>query len=243
VLPKAIGLVPGKTSWVLRAVARGLLRCAILAGFLVTLDTFAQPTPATISDIGDQTIAVNSSTGPIGFTIDDAESAAAALELRAASSNTALVPLSGIDFGGIRNTRTVTVTPARTMTGEALITITVTDGQLNASDSFLVRVTPPNTPPTISDIPDQKIDEDGTTEPVAFSIVDKETPLDQLTLDVSSNNQQLVPSPGSASVAAQSARTVTVGRRQAIRLGADCHHRQRRKRLPRWIALRSQSVR
>ena len=46
----------------------------------------------TISDIADRTIAEDSSTGAIPFTIGDADNASATLTVSGASSNTALVP-------------------------------------------------------------------------------------------------------------------------------------------------------
>ena len=57
-------------------------------------------TPPTISSIPDQTIVQNSSTGPIPFTVGDAETPAANLQLSAASSNPGLIPNQNIVFGG-----------------------------------------------------------------------------------------------------------------------------------------------
>ena len=70
------------------------------------------------------------------------------------SNNTTLVPNANIVLGGSGANRTVTVTPAANQTGSATITITVSDGTNSASDSFVLTV---NTPPTISDIPNQTI--------------------------------------------------------------------------------------
>ncbi len=191
---------------------RGLSRIVALAGILATTECLAQRnTPPKISDIPDQTIPAGSSTGAIKFTVDDLETPATQLRLTADSSNSKLVPLSGISFGGSGNNRTVTVTPASGLTGQSQITVTVFDtGQLTASDTFLVTVTPPNTPPTISDIPDQKIDEDGTTGPIDFIISDKETPADQLSLTPSSDNTTLVPLSNISFGGAGNKRTVTV---------------------------------
>ena len=67
-------------------------------------------------------------------------------------SNTTLVPNANIVFGGSGANRTVTVTPAANQSGTATITVTVSDGALTASDTFVLTVTPVNDPPTISDI-------------------------------------------------------------------------------------------
>jgi endoglucanase len=98
-------------------------------------------TPPTITDIADQSIGVNNATGTIAFTIGDAETAAGNLTLTKSSSNTTLVPLANIAFGGSDASRTVTVTPAANQIGTATITVTVSDGTLTASDTFSVSVT------------------------------------------------------------------------------------------------------
>jgi hypothetical protein len=59
------------------------------------------------------------------------------LTLSAESSNTALVPVSNIVFGGAGTDRTVTITPTGTLEDESVtITITVDDGTDTASDTF-----------------------------------------------------------------------------------------------------------
>ena len=93
-------------------------------------------TPPTISNIPDQTIFQNSSTGPIPFTIGDAETPPANLQLSSVSSNLGLIPNQNIVFGGFDADRTVTVTPVAGQTGTATITVTVNDGPNNTSTSF-----------------------------------------------------------------------------------------------------------
>jgi len=87
-------------------------------------------TPPTISNIPDQTIFQNGSTGPIPFTVGDAETAPANLQLSAVSSNLGLIPNQNIVFGGSGANRTVTVTPTAGQTGTATITVTVNDGPM-----------------------------------------------------------------------------------------------------------------
>ncbi len=95
----------------------------------------------TISDIAAQTIAVNAATTALPFTIGDLETAASSLMLTKASSNSTLVPATGIVFGGSAANRSVTITPAPNQLGSSTITVTVSDGTLTASDTFLVTVT------------------------------------------------------------------------------------------------------
>ena len=80
------------------------------------------------------------------------ETTAGSLTLTKASTNTTLVPLSGIVFGGSGASRTVTVTPAADQNGTATITVTVTDGDgASTSDTFLLTVTPVNDAPSGAD--------------------------------------------------------------------------------------------
>ena len=151
-------------------------------------------TAPSISDVSDRATAQGTSTGPIAFTIGDAETAATSLTLAAVSSNTTLVPVAGIVFGGSGVNRNVTVTPAANQSGSTTITITVSDGALSASDTFVLTVTPVNnTAPSISDVLDLGTPEDTPTAPIAFTIDDAETPATGLTLTRTSSNNTLVP--------------------------------------------------
>lgn len=106
--------------------------------FLLTVNALNDA--PTISNIADQTLALNSTTGAIPFTIGDPETAASALQLSVTSSNLTLVPLSGIVLGGSAGSRTVTITPALLEGGTSTITLTVSDGVLTSSDTFVITV-------------------------------------------------------------------------------------------------------
>jgi hypothetical protein len=94
-----------------------------------------------ISNIMDRSIAVNTGSGAIPFTIGDSQTAPGSLLLGKSSSNLSLVPSANIVFGGSGANRTVTVTPAANKIGSATITISVSDGELSANDTFVVTVT------------------------------------------------------------------------------------------------------
>ena len=96
-------------------------------------------TPPTISDIPNQS-SDGTPVGPISFTIGDTETSATNLTLSASSSDTTLVPLANLVFGGSGANRTLTVTPTTNVNGSATITVTVSDGDLTASDTFLLTV-------------------------------------------------------------------------------------------------------
>ncbi len=119
----------------------------------VTLDahksitaTFAlsatENTAPTISLIAAQSTFIGVPVGPLAFTIGDAETHPADLTLAGASSDLALVPTANIVFSGSGADRTVTITPTVGLRGTATITITVSDGQLDANRSFVFTVIP-----------------------------------------------------------------------------------------------------
>src|SRR5688500_1864989 len=97
----------------------------------------------TISDIANQTGESGLATPAIAFAIADSESDAAGLGVSATSSNPALVPANAVTFGGSGATRSLTITPAAGRTGTATITVTVSDGLVSASDTFVMTVVAP----------------------------------------------------------------------------------------------------
>ena len=118
----------------------------------------AQNAAPIISEVTNRSITVNSSTGPISFTVEDAETPAASLTLGKASSNTGLVPLANITFGGSGTNRSVTVTPAANESGSTTITITVDDGTNFVDETFVLTVIPGVTfdPPPPAGITDKE---------------------------------------------------------------------------------------
>ena len=104
-------------------------------GPLTANDTFvltvnAVNDPPTISEISDQTINVNHTTGPLSFTVGDVETPAGSLTV----SGTSVEHDAGAQWehrvwrSGAN--RTVTVIPAADQSGTATITVTVSDGEL-----------------------------------------------------------------------------------------------------------------
>src|SRR5690349_8136562 len=80
---------------------------AVLFLLIVKGTLSASNTPPSLSNIANQTIHENTSTGPIGFTAVDAETVADNLTLTADSSNLTLVTISNVAFGGSGTNRTV----------------------------------------------------------------------------------------------------------------------------------------
>jgi hypothetical protein len=97
--------------------------------------------PPSISAMANQGMAMNSATGLLPLWVEDAETAANALQVTATSSNTLLVPVSRVVFAGAGVARTVKVSPAANQVGSATVTLKVTDGTASTSTSFVVTVT------------------------------------------------------------------------------------------------------
>ncbi len=94
-----------------------------------------------ISAVAAQVTFPNLAVSNIAFTVGDFETPAAALAVSAASGNTNLLPAANLILGGSASNRTVTLTPAGNRSGEAVVTLTVTDAAgLSASTSFILRV-------------------------------------------------------------------------------------------------------
>ena len=167
-------------------------------GFLTTnrwFDVTVNPVndAPTLTSIANLTINENGVSPAIPFTIADAETAAGSLTVSASSANRALVPDNRITLGGSGSNRTVVVQPAADQSGIATITLTVSDGSLTATRSFVITVDSVNTAPTIGTIANQTINEDATTAAIGFVISDAETSPGSLTLSGNSSNPSLVP--------------------------------------------------
>jgi len=106
--------------------------------------------PPTISNITNKGVPPNLVSGPHSFTVGDLETAAGSLTLTKGSSNTTLLPVANIVFGGSGANRTVTLTPAAGQMGTVTVTVTVSDGALTASDTFVLNVDPSLAPPTVA---------------------------------------------------------------------------------------------
>ena len=101
-----------------------------------------------ISPIVDQSKDEDSGGVTIGFTVSDAETAAAELVPSGTSSNQALVADSDISFGGSGSNRTITVSPKANKHGTTTITVTVSDGTGTTDEVFTLNVAPVNDLPT-----------------------------------------------------------------------------------------------
>jgi hypothetical protein len=149
-------------------------------------------TPPVISNISDTNATANGIV-IVPFTVGDAETAAGNLSVSGTSSNPTLIPNSNIVFGGSNSNRTVRLTPASNQVGIASINVTVSDGALSASDSFALTVSAAtNAPPLLSSIPGTTIFVNGSSFALHFSVSDRETAPDALSISAVSSNPALI---------------------------------------------------
>ncbi|NJK60117.1 MAG: hypothetical protein HC918_07595, partial [Oscillatoriales cyanobacterium SM2_1_8] len=109
----------------------------------------APNTAPTISDIGNSTINEDGNTGALNFLVNDGETPAGSLTVTATSNNPTLVPNNpgNLGLGGSGSSRNLTVIPSANQSGTATITVTVSDGDLSATDTFLLTVNAVNDAP------------------------------------------------------------------------------------------------
>ena len=149
--------------------------------------------PPTLSDLADLVIAEDAAPVLISFMVEDADSPADQLLVTAASSNPVLVPAGNLVLGGSGANRTLTLALAPDQSGNATITLTVSDGFSSASKSFLLTVLPVNDAPTIGPLENRKTRRGTPVGPIRFPIGDVETDPALLVVTASSDNTALVP--------------------------------------------------
>ncbi len=170
---------------------------SVFDGALEGSDTFVLRVTAvndvpTISAIGNQQTNEDTVLGPLSFSVGDPETAASALGLEATSSDTALLPLASIAFGGGGSTRTVTLTPVPNGSGQVTVTLTVVDADGGRqSTQFVLEVIPLNDAPAVDLLVDQSTLED-VAAVVSVVVADVDTPLASVTLTATSSNPAVV---------------------------------------------------
>ena len=159
----------------------------------------AIPDPAAIlQDAGQQTINLAGIAAGSGET--------QVLTVTATSSNTALIPNPTVNYTSPEATGTLTYTPVAGASGNAVITVTVTDdggtangGVNTVSQTFTIAVNPlvPNVAPTLTAISDPAaILEDAGAQTIPFTGVGAGAAETQsLTVTVVSSNEGLIPTP------------------------------------------------
>jgi uncharacterized repeat protein (TIGR01451 family) len=117
------------------------------------------------------------------------------LAVTASSDNPALIPHPAVMYTSPEAAGRLEFNPVPNGSGEAGITVSVSDGQATNSRIFRVLVTGVNDPPSIASISDRETNED-VTATVPLAIGDVETPADQLTVRAISSNPELLDETG-----------------------------------------------
>jgi VCBS repeat-containing protein len=151
----------------------------------------------------------DTATGNIAVNVSDAETAAANLTVTAVSSNPTLVPNANIVVGGSGSARTLVITPATNASGTATITVSVSDGTLTSTQTFLLTVNAVNDAPTIVPVADITINEDTASSAFTINVGDIETP-NNLTVTATSSVSGVVAPAGVSISGSGATRTVVV---------------------------------
>jgi hemin uptake protein HemP len=141
-----------------------------------------------ISTISDQIIDEDCITNPLSFSITDADFDN--LTLSTSSSDLSLVSGENIEISGTGANRTVVITPKINAFGTAMITISVTDGNLTDTSSFNLTVNAVNDMPMISTIGDHTTNE-LTSYQINYTVTDLEST--NLTVTAMSSDTTLIP--------------------------------------------------
>jgi VCBS repeat-containing protein len=97
-----------------------------------------------VNDVPVMTVAAGGScgsgdrSGTMNLALTDVDNPAATLTLTVASSNSSLLPVGNVTFGGTGATRTITATTVFLRSGTAVLTVTVSDGQASTTTPITV---------------------------------------------------------------------------------------------------------
>lgn len=113
---------------VLGALTAGLLSaCGGGGGYGGDTPPPAAKQAPTIAGLADQSLPQDTATPTLNFTVSDADSGANSVTVSALSSDAAIIPAEGIVLGGSGANRTLQITPAPEVFGNAMITLRATD--------------------------------------------------------------------------------------------------------------------
>jgi alpha-tubulin suppressor-like RCC1 family protein len=151
--------------------------------------------PPGISSVSEQETDEDKMITQILFTVEDEDTDSDHLTLSAQSANADLVPNDDehLKFQGVGIYRYLTLVPAADQNGQTQITVYVTDGYSVRSTQFDITVLPVNDPPFILPVVPIITNEDIAVSSVPLTIGDLETSAEVLTLEITSDNELLLP--------------------------------------------------
>ncbi|MBF0450629.1 MAG: DUF5011 domain-containing protein [Candidatus Magnetomorum sp.] len=130
---------------------------------------------------------------PIQLTLYDLETSASSLVLTALSQGLLILPQENVTIQGTSVNRQIILTPLQDKTGKVPVIVTVFDTDDEVSKQLTLGVNRFSLAPVISQISDQIMDEDQPLSDLNFTINDPDTPIEELTLQVTSSNIALIP--------------------------------------------------
>lgn len=153
--------------------------------------------PVGIVGLQDISIAEDTNTGLVPFSLVDPDSPLPVMTVTATSSDLTLVPVKSILLAGTGANRTVKITPALNRSGTSLITLVASDKTTRITTSFTLTVTEVNDLPILAKIGAPKaLKEDSLPSIVAFSGLSAgANELQPLTVTATSSNPSIIPNP------------------------------------------------
>jgi hypothetical protein len=180
-----------------------------------TLTVTGANVPPTLNPLFNVTIPEDA--GPQTLTLSGIGSGAAdenqVLTITTITSNPNLIPAPSVNYSSPDTTGSITFQPLTNASGSVLITVRVDDGQGQnnvVTRSFTVTVTAVNDAPTISLIPNQRVEPGLPTPAIPFTIGDVETPAANLRVTATCSNSALVPPAGLMLAGSGASRTLTI---------------------------------
>ncbi|HYW96492.1 MAG TPA: T9SS type A sorting domain-containing protein, partial [Bacteroidales bacterium] len=145
--------------------------------------------------------------------IDDGEGYTQNILITASSSNTDLVPDPTVDYTQGEANATLSFTPSASLTGTAVITVTLTDDGEPVGENveqFTITVGDVNGEPTIDAVSDMSIDKNAGEQTVNLTGIDDGDGFTQnLTITATSDNTDLIPDPVVTYIQGESTATLT----------------------------------
>ncbi len=162
---------------------------------------------STLSGLGATSVALQ---------LSDGESDASDLLVEVeSSSNTTLLPLSGIAIVGSGAAREAVLTPVAGRTGSSTVKLAVSDGVASTTHTFTFTVLA-NAAPTISSVTAKQVLAGLATAPIGFTVGDAETPAGQLSVTASAVNESLIAEGGLVLGGTGAARTLQIFSRAGV---------------------------
>jgi hypothetical protein len=144
----------------------------------------------TITKVADQKIFEDQALS-IDLIINDVDHSIFQVSLTATASNSMLFPNNSILIKGSGNNRNLQITPAKNLSGDSIITMTLSDGLAEQMQSFSLTVLSVNDLPVITPIGHQYLQEDSPAVFIPLTVTDAENESEQISMTVVANSPDM----------------------------------------------------